>query len=64
MLLKVSQLIEYGIHGFLQLIKLFVLLTALLTGDEVQFVYRQGTDTTPLWVNTGFYWNGFTGFRI
>ena len=30
-------------------------------GDEVQVVYRQGIDTTPL--VTG-YVNGFTGFRI
>ena len=33
-------------------------------GDMVQVVYRDGTDTTPLWENTTWYWNGFTGFRI
>ena len=36
----------------------------LLTGDEVQVVYRLGDDTTPLETATTYYYNGFTGFRI
>ena len=35
-----------------------------LTGDTVQVVYRNGVDTTPLFAATGYYYNGFTGFRI
>ena len=34
------------------------------TGDTVQVVYDNGVDETPLWENTAYYWNGFTGFRI
>ena len=33
-------------------------------GDEVQVVYRDGSDTTPVYENPSIYWNGFTGFRI
>ena len=34
------------------------------TGDMVQVVYRLGSDATPLWAATNYYYNGFTGFRI
>ena len=43
--------------------KLLIVFT--LTGDMVQVVYEQGTDTTPLYDDTAsYYYNGFTGFRI
>ena len=33
-------------------------------GDTVQVVYRSGSDTTPLYDGSGWYFNVFTGFRI
>ena len=33
-------------------------------GDIVQVVYRSGTDTTPVYASTFWYYTGFTGFRI
>ena len=30
----------------------------------VQVVYRTGTDTNPLIASSGYYYNGFFGFRI
>ena len=44
-------------HWLLQLLIIFI------SGDLVQVVLRVG-DTTPLGVSSGFYYNGFTGFRI
>ena len=35
-----------------------------LTGDTVRVVYRRGYDTTPLFADTSYYYNGFTGFKI
>ena len=34
------------------------------TGDEVQVENVIGTDATPLFATTTYYYNGFTGFRI
>ena len=33
-------------------------------GDTVQVVLGKSDDTTPLYVQTTYYVNGFTGFRI
>ena len=34
------------------------------TGDRAQVVYVGVSDTTPLWIPSPYYFNGFTGFRI
>ena len=36
----------------------------VVAGDTVQVVYRGGTDTTPVYESSTYYYNGFTGFRI
>ena len=36
----------------------------VVAGDTVQIVYRDGTNTSPVYASSTYYYNGFTGFRI
>ena len=38
--------------------------TFLFPGDEVQVIYRDGADSTPVDAFSSDYYTGFTGFRI
>ncbi len=39
-------------------------LFGFLPGDEVDLVYDQGIDITPLYRHSGFHFNGFSGFKL
>ena len=53
------QVSPHGLVGNFTLSRMIV-----LTGDEVQVVYKVGTDTTPVYASASFYYAGFNGFRI
>ena len=36
----------------------------VVAGDTIRVVYGGGTDSTPVYENPNYYYNGFNGFRI